>query len=98
MTFRSLVVIHGPKGCGEPCNTAVPATSGPGLVRTTEYLTQQALSLDVGKMISGKPDMFAVWAAYRWWKNKFGISPNQPDGFFCCTLESTWITGATLAF
>jgi hypothetical protein len=92
LTFKSFAVIHGPKGCGEPCNP------GPGLVRTTEYLTQQTLALDVGKLAWGKADQFSVWTAYRWWKNKFGINPNQPFGSFSNTLESTWVTGATWIF
>ncbi len=93
LTFKSFAVIHGPKGCGEPCGPV-----GPGLKRTTEYLTQQTLLLDVGKLAWGKPDQFAVWTAYRWWKNKFGIDPNQPGGSFPFTVESTWLTGATWTF
>jgi hypothetical protein len=93
LTFKSFAVIHGPKGCGEPCGPA-----GPGLKRTTEYLTQQTLLLDVGKLAWGKPDQFAVWTAYRWWKNKFGIDPNQPGFSFTNTVESTWLTGATWTF
>ena len=92
LTFKSFAVIHGPKGCGEPCGP------GPGLKRTTEYLTQQTLLLDVGKLAWGKPDQFAVWTAYRWWKNKFGIDPNQPGFSFSNTVESTWLTGATWTF
>jgi len=92
LTFKSFAVIHGPKGCGEPCNP------GPGLKRTTEYLTQQTLALDVGKLAWGKADQFSVWTAYRWWKNKFGIDPNQPGFSFPFTVESTWLTGATLTF
>jgi hypothetical protein len=93
LTFKSFAVIHGPKGCGEPCGPA-----GPGLVRTTEYLTQQTLALDVGKLAWGKADQFSVWTAYRWWKNKFGIDPNQPGFSFSNTVESTWLTGATWTF
>jgi hypothetical protein len=93
LTFKSFAVIHGPKGCGEPCGPA-----GPGLKRTTEYLNQQTLLLDVGKLAWGKPDQFAVWTAYRWWKNKFGIDPNQPGFSFTNTVESTWLTGATWTF
>ena len=92
LTFKSFAVIHGPKGCGEPCDP------GPGLKRTTEYLTQQTLLLDVGKLAWGKPDQFAVWTAYRWWKNKFGIDPNQPGFSFPFTVESTWLAGATWTF
>jgi hypothetical protein len=92
LTFKSFAVIHGPKGCGEPCNP------GPGLQRTTEYLTQQTLSLDVGKLAWGKADQLSVWTAYRWWKNKFGIDPNQPGFSFSNTVESTWVTGVTWIF
>lgn len=69
-----------------------------GLKRTTEYSPQQTLALDVGKLAGGKADQFSVWAAYRWWKNNFGIDPNQPFGPFGFTVESTWLTGATLTF
>jgi hypothetical protein len=34
------------------------------------------MSLNVGY----KPNQFSVWVGYRWWKNKFGINPNQPNG------------------
>jgi hypothetical protein len=93
LTFSELVFIHGPKGCGEPCSV--------GLKRTTEYFTQEKLSLDVGQMVSGKPNLFSVWGAYRWWDNKFGIDPNQTFGGFPkvpYTTESTWIAGATVTF
>jgi nucleoside-specific outer membrane channel protein Tsx len=92
LTYKALVVIHGDKGCGEPCNP------GPGLVRTTEYLTQQTLALDVGQMAWNKPGKLSMWVAYRYWKNKFGIDDVQPFGAFPSTTESTWITGLTVAF
>jgi hypothetical protein len=91
LTFNSLLVIRGPKGCGEACPSV-------GLQRTTEYLTQQKLSLDVGQMVGVKPGTFSVWSAYRYWKNKFGIAENQSFGYLPATLESTWIVGATMAF
>jgi hypothetical protein len=93
LTYKAFVSIHGPTGCGETC-----APLGPGLIRTTEYLTQQTLNLDVGQMLGGRPRHFIVWGGYRWWKNKFGIDPNQPAGPFPFTLESTWLMGTTLAF
>jgi hypothetical protein len=105
LTYKALVVIHGPKGCGETC-----APLGPGLLRTTEYLTQQSLHLDVGKMLWDQPNRLSVWAGYRWWKNKFGIQPIQPNGeavddpnrpatdIFQYTTESTWLVGSTLTF
>jgi hypothetical protein len=86
LTFKSFAVVHGPKGAGE---IGVPQ-------RVTEYLTQQTLSLDVGKMITGRANLFSVWTAYRWWKNKFGLDPIATG--FNATTENTWITGATFAF
>jgi hypothetical protein len=86
LTFKSLAVVHGPKGAGE---IGVPQ-------RVTEYLTQQTLSLDVGQMISGRSNMFSVWTAFRWWKNKFGLDPIATG--LNATTENTWITGATFAF
>jgi hypothetical protein len=86
LTFKSFAVIHGPKGAGETGAAK----------RTTEYLTQQTLSLDVGQMVMGKPGKVAIWAAYRWWKNKFGIDPVASGLGY--TLESTWLTGATWTF
>jgi nucleoside-specific outer membrane channel protein Tsx len=93
LTYKALVVIHGDKGCGEVCGPI-----GPGLVRTTEYLTQQTLALDLGQLAWNQPGKLSVWAAYRYWKNKFGIDPNQPGFNFGFTTESTWITGLTVAF
>ena len=93
LTYRALLVMHGPKGCGEPC-----APMGPGVLRTTEYLTQQTLHLDVGKMLWDQPKKYAIWVGYRWWKNKFGIEEDQPSGPFVGTLESTWLVGSIVAF
>ena len=85
--------MHGPKGCGEPCQPL-----GPGLIRTTEYLTQQVLVFDVGKALWNLPQRYAIFAGYRWWKNKFGIDPNQPNGPLIATLESTWLAGTAMKF
>jgi hypothetical protein len=63
--YKALVVMHGPKGCGEPCQPL-----GPGLVRTTEYLTQQVLVFDVGQFVWNLPQRYVVFGRYRWWKNK----------------------------
>jgi hypothetical protein len=105
LTYKALAVIHGPKGCGETC-----APLGPGLLRTEEYLTQQSLNLDVGKMVGSKPDKFTLWVGYRWWVNKFGIQPNQPNGeavdnpnepktkIFPFTNENTWLVGTSVTF
>jgi hypothetical protein len=86
--YNALVVMHGPKGCGEPCEPL-----GPGLIRTTEYLTQQILVFDVGQVAWNLPQRYVIFGGYRWWKNKFGISANQPNGYFVGTTESTWLAG-----
>lgn len=93
LKYKALVVMHGPKGCGEPCQPL-----GPGLVRTTEYLTQQVLVFDVGQALWDQPGRYAIFGGYRWWKNKFGIDPNQPNGPFIGTLESTWFAGTAFKF
>jgi hypothetical protein len=91
--YKALVVMHGPKGCGEPCQPL-----GPGLLRTTEYLTQQLLVFDVGQMVWNLPQRYVVFGGYRWWKNKFGIEPNQPNGYVVGTTESTWLAGTAMKF
>jgi hypothetical protein len=84
LTYKFFGSIHGPKGSGEP--GAAP--------RTTEYYLQQNLSLDVGKMAGQRADMVSLWAGYRYWYNKFGLNHNLVP----YAIESTWITGVTVAF
>jgi hypothetical protein len=91
--YKALLTIHGPKGCGETCGPL-----GPGLTRTTEYLTQHLIVFDVGKALWNQPNKYGVFAGYRWWKNKFGIDPNQPNGPFIAANESTWLMGAGMKF
>jgi hypothetical protein len=91
--FKLLVAIHGPKGCGETC-----APLGPGLTRTTEYLTQPVVVFDVGQAFWNQPNRYAIFAGYRSWKNKFGIDPNQPSGPFTAANENTWLMGAATKF
>lgn len=105
LTYKALVSMHGDKGCGETC-----APLGPGLLHTEEYLTQQSLNLDVGQLFWDKPNRLSVWVGFRWWKNKFGIQPNQPNGdavdnpneaktkVFPFTTENSWLIGTTLIF
>ena len=93
LKYKALLVMHGPKGCGEPCQPL-----GPGLLRTTEYLTQQILVFDVGQALWNLPQRWAIFGGYRWWKNKFGISPDQPNGYFVGTTESTWLFGTAMKF
>jgi hypothetical protein len=93
LKYKALVVMHGPKGCGEPCQPL-----GPGRVRTTEFLTQQVLVFDVGQAVWNLPSRYVIFGGYRWWKNKFGISPDQPNGYFVGTTESTWFAGTAMKF
>lgn len=89
--YKLLVSIHGPRGCGEVCEPL-----GPGLIRTNEYLTQQNIVFDVGQAFWNQPDRYYIFAGYRWWKNKFGIDLDQPNGPFIATTESTWMMGAAM--
>lgn len=86
LDYNVLVTIRGPKGNG--------ATGAPN--RITEYYTQQSLVLDIGQIIAQRPNIVSLWAAYRWWTNKFGLNP-QTTGL-CCTTESTWMLGWTVHF
>jgi hypothetical protein len=86
LNYNALVTIRGPKGNG--------ASGAPD--RVTEYFIQQALVLDVGKIVADRPNLFSVWAAYRWWVNKFGLNPAATG--LCCTTESTWMLGWTVHF
>jgi hypothetical protein len=61
-------------------------------------MSQQLLVFDVGQAFWNKPQRFAIFGGYRWWKNKFGIDPIQPNGPFIDTLESTWLAGAAIKF
>ena len=95
LTFKAFGTVHGPKGCGEPCNGTV--ANAQGLTRKTEWYAQENLELDVGKLAGSRPGMYSAWVGYRYWVNKFGIDPAN-FGNFTATVESTWLAGATIAF
>ena len=86
LTFNSLITVRGPKGAGEPA--AAP--------RVVELYSQQSLTLDIGQVIAGKPDVVSVWAAYRDWLNKFGLDPVASG--LCCTHETQFLLGTTIEF
>lgn len=86
LTFNSLITVRGPKGAGEP--GAAP--------RIVEFYSQQSLSLDIGQVLADKRDAVSVWAAYRGWKNKFGLDPVASG--LCCTHETTFLLGTTVTF
>jgi hypothetical protein len=89
LSYKFFGTIPGPKGSGEP---AVARQAD----RTTEIFMQSNLIFDVGQVLGQRPNRYALWVGYRWWKNKFGIDPIASR--HCCTLESTWLTGVTVAF
>jgi hypothetical protein len=86
LTFNSLITVRGPKGSGEPGAAR----------RIVEFYSQQSLSLDVGKVVAEKPDLVAVWVAYRGWLNKFGLDPKTSG--LCCTHETSLLLGTTVTF
>lgn len=89
LTFSGYASWYGPKGNGGG------VVGIGGNQTTTEFHSEQRLSLDVGKVMGSRPGMFSVFGGYRYWKNKFGIADSTLIPF---TTESTWITGATIAF
>lgn len=56
--FTNIVLPKGPDGFGAQTKT--------------EYLTDNRLTLDVGKLAADKGDLVDVFAGYRYWVNKFG--------------------------
>ncbi len=94
LTYKAIAGAKGPKGTGEPAPL--------GTNRTTEIFTQQTLDLDVGKMVTGKANMFSMWVGYRLWKNKFGLQDaplgSPPLLGLQFTTESTWLVGSTWAW
>jgi nucleoside-specific outer membrane channel protein Tsx len=95
LTYKAIVGLHGPKGYGE----SILVAAGD---RKTELFTQQTLDLDLGKILTGKANMYSVWVGYRYWKNKFGINDVPVPGFPAIGLpfatESTWLVGSTWAW
>ena len=91
LSFGSLFGINGPKGLCPPGECAVIA-----MPTKTEIFTQQSITLDVGQLAYGKPNLFSIFVAYVYWQNKFGIDHNiDPTGG---STESTMLVGATSRF
>ncbi len=91
LSFGSLFAVNGPKGQCPPGECA--ATSAP---TKSELFTQQSLTLDVGQLAYGRPNLFSIFVAYVYWKNKFGIDHNLDPTRG--SIESTMLTGATMRF
>jgi hypothetical protein len=78
-------------------NVVLPkGTDGFGRQTVAELLTDNRLTLDFGKLIADKPNVFDVFAGYRFWLNKFGDNPYPPNvPPVAGTLESTFYVGVT---
>jgi len=48
------------------------SNDGFGTPTKTELLTDNRLTLDLGKLASNRPDLVDVFVGYRYWQNKFG--------------------------
>ena len=72
LTFSGRAAFYGPKGTG---SALIPSNAANKTV--TEFNSEQRLTLDVGKMVSGRSDIVSAFVAYRYWTNKFGISSSN---------------------
>ncbi len=88
---------YGPKGTGV-------GLAAPKVPKTAvEFLSEQKLSLDVGKMIGGarQANKFNVWIAYRYWQNKFGLDHTKGTCIGASTgscTEQSLVTGISVMF
>jgi nucleoside-specific outer membrane channel protein Tsx len=89
LTFSGYANFYGPKGNGGG------VVGIGGTQTTTEFHSEQRLTLDVGKIMGYHPGFYSVFVGYRYWHNKFGIDPST---LLTWTTESTWLTGATIEF
>ena len=76
-------------------NVVLPkGNDGFGNATKTELLTDNRLTLDVGKLAANRGDLVDVFAGYRYWQNKFG-GDHTLDATGGGT-ESTWYVGMAL--
>ena len=69
-------------------------TDGFGVQTLAEFETDNRLTLDIGKLVADRPNLFDAFVGYRFWLNKFGNTPypaNQPP--LPGTMESTLYLG-----
>lgn len=78
-------------------NVVLPkGTDGFGRQTIAEFQTDNRLTLDFGRLIADKPNVFDVFAGYRLWLNKFGDNPYPPlIPSLPGTMESTFYVGVT---
>jgi hypothetical protein len=82
-TFRSLAVVHGQKGCGEPCEP-----TGPGPLRTNEYLTQQQLVFDVGQVLWNEPHRYVIFGGIAGGRTSLASAPTSRMAIFPVPLKA----------
>jgi hypothetical protein len=71
-------------------------TDGFGRYTITEVQSDNRLTLDLGRLIADKANVFDVFAGYRIWVNKFGDNPYPPRvAPIAGTMESTFYVGVT---
>lgn len=81
---------------GNTTVTLPKGSDGFGHQTVTELLTDNRLTLDVGKLVADKPNLFDVFVGYRYWLNKFGDNPYPPGSApMAGTMESTFYMGVT---
>jgi hypothetical protein len=78
-------------------NVVLPkGTDGFGRDTVAEFRTDNRLTLDVGKLVADKVNVFDVFFGYRFWLNKFGDNPYPPRiAPMPGTMESTFYVGVT---
>jgi hypothetical protein len=78
-------------------NVVLPkGTDGFGRQTVAEFVTDNRVTLDVGKFTADKPNLFDVFIGYRFWLNKFGDDPYPPKiAPIPGTMESTFYVGLT---
>lgn len=71
-------------------------TDGFGRDTITEVQTDNRLTLDFGRLVADKPNVFDAFVGYRFWVNKFGDNPYPPHvAPVAGTMESTFYVGVT---
>jgi len=78
-------------------NLTLPkGTDGFGRQTVAEFMTDNRLTLDFGKLLDDKPNVFDVFFGYRFWLNQKGDNP-YPPGIAPVpgTMESTFYVGVT---
>lgn len=69
---------------------------GFGRETVAEFYTDNRLTLDVGRFLADKPNLFDAFVGYRFWLNKFGDNPYPPNiAPIPGTMESTFYVGVT---